>query len=326
MNKALFLIVTVLTIACNSNYSEPQSLRSSFLDKYEIPLSVEYKSSIPIRDTTAARDLGLNLFHMPTQVSKVKCVDCHKAENSFFGPEPLTMGGGKSRLIYQETIGKYIDDRDSLLTGMPIDNPKVKSRTSLGLALNGDRVLSAGFLTENPGEFQFGKAENAHFMDDLTLACQHDYILNILANEAFGRPIDRNVVASALSIYQQSLLPNQNKISQFLRGEITSFRGNAELFDQLCYNCHFTNKMDKSFSIQMDSVLVPRLLNIKDSPCFFTDCEEITLYQAIKAHGDGSRGFQFVRELKQSEIYGLRTFMTSALHDDDLLRYDEISE
>jgi len=298
----------------------------SKLYKYEVPKSVGIKSTMAIKDTAAAIELGDLLFHMPTDVSKTACEDCHSVEASYYGLTPLRAGGSKYRGKYIKSLINHGADPVAV-KGIPIDEKSVKSRTSLGLAFNGDRVLSAGFKAPIPGEFQVSKASSAHFLPDLTLVAAHDIHLNELAVAAYDTTIIFEVVACALSAFQQNLLPYNNNISKFLRGESNVIYGDWELYDEKCNSCHTSNSMHTSLSIQMDSVLVPRLLNVADSPCFGTDCIETTMYRFIKAHWDGSikEGVALTDTLTQDEIYRVRRFITKDLHDYDLLRYDNMT-
>jgi len=142
-----------------------------------------------------------------------------------------------------------------------------------------------------------------------------------LSSKAFGKPIDFAVVKSAISIFEQSLLTNENNVNKYIRGQDVkiNYKG-LQLFDVNCASCHMQNTLSKKignsdfegrFRLTKDSVdfgivKAPRLENIKDSPGFFHNDEEVTLYRAIKRHD---------LELSFREIHKIKSFITNDLHD-----------
>lgn len=312
--RILIFLSLIVFASCDNTQISTKGIDLNLAEKFRFPDNIVYRSSMEIIDTTYAEKMGMLLFFKNTTISKTACADCHDPNNSFYAPVAEHQGGGLYRKMNNEIAEWHYTGS---VWHTPIDEqPNKKSPTSANLWKRKDKVLSAG-LEGLPGELQFGKAFDAHFMQDLIVSSKHDQLLNEMSKIAFDTIITKETVACAVSIYQQGIISNQNNINKYLRGQskgLFSPQG-MQLYVENCMNCHESQDMGKSFSSNMDSVLTPNLEQVKDSPCFFDDCQTITHYNAIKAHG---------LELNQSEIYKIRRFIEKDLHDPNMMRYTKI--
>ncbi len=143
----------------------------------------------------------------------------------------------------------------------PVSNYGVDSlRVSTGIhgqmdTLNAPTVLNSGF---NFRQFWNGRAISLEDQVDgpvnnplemgsnwarVVGRLQSDPKLETLAMHAYGRPIDKNVVRSAIATFERSLITPDAPFDRYLRGDQTAISAQAQdgfrLFKQLgCASCH----------------------------------------------------------------------------------------
>lgn len=333
--KNLLYLILLLSVSC----SDQISISSNDIEKFRLPDAPEnYNSPIDIKSINDAVYLGQLLFHKRTSISRVSCSDCHNANNDFYSASRLQSGGEG---IYNEMMSRR--SKDYPVDKMTLKSPSILNNITSENMLWGGELGTGGFNEHLPTstltEFKKGNTEDGvyaqvsaanhvHLMEDLTLECRYNGVMQDASKKAFDRPIDFQVVQSAIGIYEKNIISNENKVNRILRGsgeKLSSPKG-MKLYLENCYDCHnkpmLSNKIANSEfqgrirmtkdTLDYGLLKVPRLENIKSSPGYFHNDSDITLYTAIKKHNI---------ELSTYEIYKIKSFITNDLHDPNLIRY-----
>lgn len=319
------IIFLVLFFACVDKVSLT-SYDKSILDKYvleEFPDMV-LESSIPIQDDSAAVYLGFNFFHMATSAQGVSCGTCHSVKKGGAPLERDPFGNGEFDQVYKWTVEWLYPDLnyDIPLDLQPLITPDVANGKYRNL------VLSDGFKTNLPFEFQSVKGADAHMFEGMVLEANKNVVFRDLANLAYGNSdINQEIINCALSAFQQTITTANSNVNKYARGEAPmGFRWNGlELYDQHCFGCHNQDTMSLAlgeFSIK-DTINVPRLENfynrvrVGNQYVVYHSKELRTPYMAIKDHE------KLGIVLTQREKVDIINFMKYGLFDDEMERHFE---
>lgn len=345
------LFTMSLTTAIIDNNYDKETLM-----KFYIPNELPLKSTLPVNDRSLAEDLGELLFEKPSGVADVACSDCHASDNSFYAKEVAPSGGGKFKFLYNAMYVRLYDR----ISSIPIDKPNLKSPTAVNSALRDNMLWGGelgfnGFNKEVPisklmafnkgnskeaKEAQVSAGHDGHLMEGLLNESRHDNMIQDLSMKSFGRLIDFQVIQCAISIFEQSLLTNNNRVNRVIRGldkKIHSEKG-MNLYVSHCYDCHnqdtlvykiglseFEGRMRMTKdSADFGLIYVPRIENIKDSKGMFHSDENISYSRTLNRHRGvinkiTGKENNYIPKLSRKEKGAIKTFIFKDLYDSDVL-------
>lgn len=284
------------------------------------PISVSHEA---INEPSPERiELGRRLFYDPilSSDSTISCASCHKQEYAFADNRPISFG-----------VKRRLGTRNAPTLANVGQNPT---------------VLFDGFLKTLEVQVLVPIEEHAEMDHNIVLVSKRlnripKYVE--LSQKAYGRAPDPFVITRSISVFQRSLLSQNSKFDQFLKGEVELTReekkGMNLFMNKLhCTTCHsgyyFTNYSVQNNGLEPNAVdsgrmrvtklevdrdlfKVPTLRNIQLTAPYMHDGRFSSLEDVIRHYASGGLTHpnknQIIRpfNISNQEIEQLITFLNT---------------
>lgn len=325
-----FILLLIAFVGCGEiKQPQPQNIYdlSSFLVK-DTTIVSSIKDSVIVmptgKETTAyelLRRMGEDFYHLRTSIRKSACADCHSLKSAGTGEYNKSPGGGEHVGIYNNLYKDWTGED----TWIEEDRKPIKNFS----VINSFRLQEAGTILHTsekadfPLEFQIGKAMDAHMVSDIVLHCQQSPLYNNISMAITKSPLSESVVKQSISAFEQSLISDDNRMNQFIRGEtdeIKYFEGFELFMKKECNSCHATSKIAKSRALVplQDSVKATCLdCNISDHFGYFHTSEDISLIAAVRRCDSFLDGDPLTRRQASKVTAFIRNNLHSPKFDND---------